>query len=339
MQQFTHFIGIDISKKHIDLVILCPAGKVVEQCQLTNTSAKLRKGLAKLAQEFEFELHQAFFCIEATGVYGKPLLIVAAELDLTIGVEPAWKIKSNLHHRGKTDQTDAHRIADYVLRFHDGIRHWQPESEFLLQLRHLLAMRQQLVDTKRRYSVPMKEAKSLENKVEYQIRKRFAPKMIKEAEQQIKELESEIDELIKGEALAFENFKLLTSIPGVGRQTAFQLILITQNFTRFENAKQLACFGGVAPFKRESGSSIKGKAKVSHKANKKLKYVLHMAAMAAVTHNPELRNYFARKVGLGKNKMLVINAVRNKLLHIVFAVIKRRTPYIQSRTSEQNSVA
>ena len=96
---------------------------------------------------------------------------------------------------------------------------------------------------------------------------------------------------------------------------------------RLTDSRKLACYSGVAPFVYESGTSIRGRTGVSKFANNELKKVLHMAAISSVKHNPDLKQYFQRKVLEGKNKMSVINAVRNKLLHRVVAVIKRGTPY------------
>lgn len=121
--------------------------------------------------------------------------------------------------------------------------------------------------------------------------------------------------------------ELLSSIPGIGRQTSLQFIVYTRNFTLFQNAKHLACYAGVAPFPNESGTLIK-KARVSQLANKKLKKLLHLAAMASVKAKGDLKEYFIRKVQEGKNKMLVLNNVRNKLVSRMFAVIKRQSKYV-----------
>ena len=92
-------------------------------------------------------------------------------------------------------------------------------------------------------------------------------------------------------------------------------------------AKKFACYVGVAPFEHTSGTSVRGKTKVSKMANMTLKKLLHMAAMSAIQCNEELKVFYQRKVAEGKNKMSVINAVRNKLISRVFACIKHRRRY------------
>ncbi len=113
-------------------------------------------------------------------------------------------------------------------------------------------------------------------------------------------------------------------------QTAVIIIAYTNNFNRFKNWRRFASYCGIAPFPYQSDTSIKGKAKVSHLANKKLKSIINMCAISAIQHNPEIKHYYLKRVSQGKNKMSTINIVRNKLIARVFAVIKRQTPYIDT---------
>ncbi len=147
----------------------------------------------------------------------------------------------------------------------------------------------------------------------------------------LKEIEKNIEVIIKENTEIKKQMKLATSVPGIGKQTAIQLIVTTRNFTAFDNARKLACYCGVAPFPYSSGSSIKGKTKVNHMANKKLKAVLTMAALAAKKHDNEIKQFYERKVAEGKNKMSVLNVVKNKLLTRVMAVVNRGTPFVNTQ--------
>jgi transposase len=104
-------------------------------------------------------------------------------------------------------------------------------------------------------------------------------------------------------------------------------MIYTHNFTRFDNAKQIASYCGIAPFEYSSGTSVKGKTKVHKMANKTLKTSLHMCSVSSVRHNPEMKKYMERKVAEGKNKMLVLNAIRNKILQRVFACVRDKKMY------------
>jgi len=127
------------------------------------------------------------------------------------------------------------------------------------------------------------------------------------------------------------DYTLIQSIPGIGKQTALYLLIVTKGFTAFNNARQLACYAGVAPFPYQSGTSIKGRNKVSHLADKKLKSLLNMCALNAKRWDFEIEKYYNYKVAQGKNKMLVLNNVRNKLLTRVFAVTNRQQPYVNTK--------
>ena len=112
----------------------------------------------------------------------------------------------------------------------------------------------------------------------------------------------------------------------VGIQTAAQIIIRTNEFRVINDAKKFACYCGVAPFTKESGL-FKGRARVSPMANKKLKKLLHMSALSAINYNTDMKQYYQRKVAEGKNKMSVINAVRNKLIHRIFTCVNQNRKY------------
>jgi transposase len=132
---------------------------------------------------------------------------------------------------------------------------------------------------------------------------------------------------IAGDESLQENFTLITSIKGVALINTVAILIATQNFSRFENARQFACYAGIAPFGKQSGTSIKGKPKVSRLANKKLKVLLTQAAKSAIRHDENLRLYYERKLSEGKEKWLILNNVKNKIVHRVFSIVKNRLPY------------
>ena len=125
-----------------------------------------------------------------------------------------------------------------------------------------------------------------------------------------------------------KNYRLITSIRGKGMQTAVVMIVYTENFIKFETWRKFASYAGIAPFPYQSGSSVKGRAKVSHLTNKKIKVILNMCAITAIQHNPELKIYYQKRVLKGKNKMSTVNIITNKIIARAFAVVKRGTPYV-----------
>ena len=138
----------------------------------------------------------------------------------------------------------------------------------------------------------------------------------------LKSTETQLNLLVKTDENLDRIFKQATSVPSIGKVTALFLFVFTNEFTMYTTPRQLACYCGVVPFEYTSGKSVKGRPRVHYMANKKMKKQLHMCALAAATHDPEMKAYFERKVAEGKNKMLVINNVRNKLVHRVCACIR-----------------
>jgi len=123
-------------------------------------------------------------------------------------------------------------------------------------------------------------------------------------------------------------YQLATSVTGIGLQTAAYLLLYTNCFTSFNQWRQLACYAGTAPFEHSSGSSIRGRTRLSKVGNMKIKALLSNGASAAIQSENEFSSYYYRKIAQGKAKMIALNGVRNKMLSRVFSVVNRGTPYV-----------
>jgi transposase len=240
---------------------------------------------------------------------------------------PAQILRSLGIQRGKTDQVDAKRIATYAFTFRAKAKLWQPPREEVQKIHDLMALRDRLVVSRKSILTPIQELEATGlDEVAATLRK-HCQKSIESLDKEIKQIEKELDEIIDKDTNLKNKYKLARSVPGIGKITAMTLLYFTNEFTLFRTAKELACYCGVAPFARESGTSVRGKTRVSNFANKVLKKLLHMASMAAISSDKELKAFFERKVAEGKNKMLVLNAIRNKILHRLLAVIKRNSPF------------
>ena len=126
-----------------------------------------------------------------------------------------------------------------------------------------------------------------------------------------KAVEQQIKELIQADPRLKELFDLMVSVPGIGPVIATELLITTNDMQTINDPKKLACHAGVAPFEYRSGSSIRGKTRVSHQARKRLKSLLLMGTMSAIQVKGDLQEYYLRKLAEGKHTMLVLNAVRN----------------------------
>lgn len=148
-----------------------------------------------------------------------------------------------------------------------------------------------------------------------------------------KAVEQAIKQLIEADTRLKELFDLMVSVPGIGPVIATELLITTNEMQTINDPKKLACHAGVAPFEYRSGSSIRGKTRVSHQARKRLKSLIHMGTMSAIQVKGDLQDYYHRKLGEGKHTMLVLNAVRNKLIHRVCAVVRRGEKYDKNYVS------
>ncbi len=323
-----YVIGIDISKSKLDCAVIDFNHQLHLEKQIKNNQKALQTFLQTLLKSLGVNQEEVLICFENTGIYNRPLELICVKLGVKLWVEHALKIKrATTDMRGKDDRKDAQRIAQYAVRYIDKILEYQEPSDLIKEMHLLTKSRNTLLSQKVAIDNQIKEAKTHDT-FEYKILTKAYAKALKVLKKSIKEIEVKIESLIQQDAAAKQNIDLITSIPGIGNQVAINLIIATNNFESFNSAKHLACYAGVVPFKNESGVVIK-KARISKMANKNIKSLMHLAAMAAVRFDSELKEYFIRKVKEGKNKMSVLNAVRNKLIHRIMAVIKRRQPYLR----------
>lgn len=325
---FKNFIGIDISKGTFDLAL-------IKDCNLSNILSddfsNSSQGIVKL-EEFlkkqKINMDETLFCMEHTGIYCRLLSHYLTERKYHVWLEmPVQIIRSLGVQRGKNDQVDAKRIAEYACLKKDKAVLWEPPREVLIQINDLLTLRDRLVESRKSLKQPIKELNDAGFKDAAKLIESRCKITLNAIDKEIKQIEKELDDKINKDTNLKRLYGLATSVPGIGKITALALLYFTNEFKTYTNPRQLACYCGVAPFEHSSGTSIKGKTRVSHFANKKLKKLLHLVAMRTLSNDQELSSYYKRKVNEGKNKMIVINALRNKILHRLCAVLRRGTPY------------
>lgn len=322
----SYVIGIDISKSKIDCAVLSSDYQVLIEKEILNTDGEITAFIKRILKTFNIAFSELLICCENTGIYNRPLERVCIKMETCLWVEHALKIKrASTDMRGKNDKKDALRIAEYALRYQDKKMLFQKPSKAVQELKEYLKVRDTLLNQKVAIENQLREAKT-HDKESYKVLKKGYNKALKAIIQSILNAEQKMNDLIHQDNNLRENIDLMTTIPGIGKQNAINFIISTNNFESFNSAKHLACYAGVVPFQNQSGTIIK-RDRVSKMANKNLKKLLHMAAMSAVRFDPELKTYYLRKVAEGKNKMSVLNAVRNKLVHRIIAVISNKRPY------------
>ena len=326
--EFKFFIGIDVSKDTLDIGLLnAENSEIVNHQQVSNNDSGIATMLRWL-EEHKISIENSLFCLEHTGMYNYPLLQFFSKQGASVWVETPIQIKKSLGlQRGKNDKVDAIRIAQYAFRLRDQAKLWHPAREVIDRLKHLTALRERLVETRKRLLTPVEELFKIGSDAMAKVLERAMRKTMKALEKDLEAIEAQMKDIIDKDDNLKSLYKLVTSVVGIGFVTAVNLIVCTNEFKLFSSHRQFACYSGIAPFEYRSGSSIRGRTKVSHMANKKMKRYLHMASLTGIKLDEGLKNYYNRKVQEGKNKKSVLNAIRNKLVARVFAVVNRGLVY------------
>ena len=318
-------IGIDISKLTFDVRIHSN-----QDYRIFENSIKDFKELTRwVFKSSKFSRDEILFVFEHTGLYSFELSVYLSKKNIPFVLVPGLEIKRSLGiTRGKDDKVDATKIALYAYRLRNEIKPTELPLENIMALKCLLSLRERLVKQRAGYKSSLKEQERVLVKNENKILFDLQEKTISFLSKQIDKVEKEMNDIIKKNAQLCQIYDLIMSIKGVGTQTALFMIAYTNAFTKFKNARKFASYCGIAPFPNSSGTSIRGKTKVSHLANKKVKCLLDLCAKSAIQFNPEMKEYYEKRIKIGKNKMSTINIIRNKLLARIFAVVERKTNYI-----------
>lgn len=328
-RKFKHFVGVDISKKKFDSAIIVDGKKeeMPSSCYEQEKSS-YDAFLQWVKVQTKSDLQDVLFCMEHTGIYNIALVEYLCSYNLHVCVEAPMRIKLSIGlQRGKNDKIDAKRIAWYAYKNQDELTSWQQPREKVRMLKILLTQRSALILAKTSLQNNIKEIAEIGLKTFAKQLKRYN-NGIKGVVKDIVKIEADIKELVKQDEQLGKLCKQITSIPGMGFVTATHLIAYTNEFKTVRDGKQLACYCGVAPFEHTSGTSVRGKTRVSHQANKTLKSLLHMCALASIQLEGEFKEYYERKKEEGKNSMAVINSIRNKLLLRVAALVRNDSMYV-----------
>lgn len=316
------FIGIDVSNKTLDICI--KENNSSTFCTIENSISSCKKFFNKFKNSSCF----TYVAMENTGRYNYNLYETLEQFSFLVYVINPIHMKKSLGLvRGKNDQIDAERIVYFIEKNHMDLPQWQPNTLAIKKLK--------VLQTERKHRIKIKSG-LLKQQYDYKLMKSIKmdkellilnQNLIKNIDKQLKIIEHKIELIIEADQRLQDQSNRLQTIPGVGKVLTWMMITKTQGFSIINNPRKMACYAGVVPFDHQSGTSLRFKPKVSIFADKELKKVLHLAAMSAIRLDNDFRRYYLRKVEEGKNKMSILNAVRNKIIHSIFALIKNETFY------------
>jgi transposase len=308
----TVVLGIDIAKKKFEASLL-REGKFRDK-SFNNDE----EGFAKLAAWLEKQaVERVHACMEATGTYGEDLAIFLTSQEHKVSIVNPACIKSfaaSKLTRNKTDKSDAHLIALYCESHKPEA--WQPPTAEVRQLQALVRHIEALS------AIRQQELNRLSSGIREEMVIASIKALIDYLESEIEKITQQIREHIDSHPGLKENKELLTSIPGIGEDTAIKLMAEIGDVKRYTSARQLAAHAGVTPKHHQSGTSVKKASVISKIGNSRIRRALYFPAITAKRFNPIISEFCKRLGKRGKTKMAIIGAAMRKLLHQVFGVLK-----------------
>jgi len=328
------YLGIDVSKPWFDISLM-PVVNHEKQPMLTERFDNTAEGIKQLhhwLKRMEVLFNEnSLLVIENTGVYHRLIWEYCSAHNLPIHIGNATHIKWSFGiARGKNDKIDSKRLCLYAFKQADELKATPALNPALLQLKDLMTSRSRLLSQINSIKVYLNELKLSNSKEIQKLMEHSHKAAIEGLKKSIKLIERQIKQLIQNDPTIAKNYNLLISVPGIGHLTAVYIICCTNNFIDKVTGKKLASYAGVVPFENTSGISIKGRSKVHKMANKDLKKLLHLCALVAINNYPEFKTYYERKKAEGKHSMSIINAVRNKIVLRVAAVINKQQEYVDN---------
>ena len=312
------YLGIDVSKERLDVMLLGEEA-VGQAAQFANNRAGFNRLHHFLKKR---KLKSVHACLEATGRYGDDLAWFLHEAGYLVSVVNPARIKAygdSRLSRNKTDALDAALIADFCRSQQPDA--WTPptpeQRELQALVRHWenLSQMKQMEVNRRQAGIPSQTVlQTLDAHIAF-------------LDQQLEDLQHQIHDHVDRYPDLRQQRDLLTSIPGIGDITACKLLAEIRDIQAFDSAPQLAAFAGLTPRQHTSGSSVRGKTRLSKRGNARLRTALYFPAIVAQRHNPILRAFALRLRAAGKAKLAVIAALMRKLLHLVYGILKSGQPF------------
>ncbi|MEN8133613.1 MAG: IS110 family transposase [Pseudomonadota bacterium] len=267
--------------------------------------------------------------VEVTGIYHEGLAYALHEAGAWVSVVNPAQMRDyakSLGTRTKTDKKDALVIARFGATQQP--RQWQPEPPEIRQLKALIARLEAVKQDTQRELNRLEKAQVTQASAEVLT-------SIETVHQQLDTervlLETLINEHIDQHPGLKQDRALLESIPGVGPVISQHMVALLRSRS-FDAASQCAAFLGLVPVQHESGSSLRGRSRLSKAGNAQLHAKLYMAAIVAKRHNPDIKIQYERLLRHGKPRMSALCAATRKLVHICFGVLKHQTPYLPQVT-------
>lgn len=311
-------LGIDVAKASLAVVLLLDRRTLRKE--YVNSAAGHASLLSWLTHHTGGQpVHAA---LEATGVYGEAVALALHQAGHTVSIVNPAQIAAYAQSQGarnKTDAADAALIARYCQK--EQPTAWQLPAPEVRELRALVRQRQALIEMRQQ------EVNRLSDGAPPDSVRRILTAHIAFLDAQIAAVEAQIDQHIDDHDELRRQRELLTSIKGLGRRAASDLLGEIGDLRSFADARQLVAYAGLNPREFRSGTSVHKHTRLSKQGNARVRALLYMPALAALQHNPVIKALRDRLVARGKAKMAAVGAAMRKLLQLMYGVIKHGRPF------------
>ena len=324
------FVGIDFSKDTLDATATGGFGTFYgKYSNDAHGWGLMLSDLRKCAGRVGLR-RRCLLCGEDTGVCSSAAAAFLSRRGWDVWIDSPYRIRQSLGIiRGKNDRVDSGRIAEYARRFADRAEAYSEPSASVRTLEALQMQRRGFTDdraahlSRRRCIAAMSLPKGKKTRL-----LELEDRAIRQLDRLIAGVEAEMKSAVAEDKEVARNLASVLSAPGIGMITAVEIIVLTRNFTRFGyDPRRFASFNGLAPFASQSGTSLNVRPHVSRMAHPALKPMLSMGAQAAIRHDPKMREYYLRLIAAGKAKGVALNNVKNKMIHIAFALARKGETY------------
>ena len=290
---------------------------------VNNTFSGINKFLSKLPSD-------AVLVAEHTGVYGDMLLKMCSDRNIRTAFVGGYVIHTykSAPDRRKTDETDCSLLREFGERFYDKLKFTVFPDESIYELQQLNSQRARFVEERKRFVTASKseEYRPYSSKRIHESNER----MISFLDSEIDRIDNDILDLINSNEEIKRNYEIITSVKGIGMVTAADIIVNTRNFTKITTAKEYSSYAGTAPFEKSSGTMNRG-SHISSIGCRRAKCLLYMCAESARRFNKEIKLYYERRTIIDKkHHFYVLNAIVNKMLRTVFALIGKGEKFDES---------
>jgi len=326
--EYDFVVGFDCSKSTLDFGLLDVAEQTITHGQIANQVKVIHELVEQIIKKSGCSKVRILLCAEQSGLYTNRLKLAAVEYKYQLWVQDALELKLRSgRQKGKTDKKDAGMIARYASRYADQAVIYQLPNPTVLKIKKISRQRSELMESLTQWKIRLREEEDFGLVATTEKSQRVFDRLLEEMKTSIKQLDEELLELIKSDEQASTKYKIMQSVPGFGPKNSVIIIAETELFTKTKSARACSSYAGVCPYKYESGTSVRSRTRTLKPCNKRLKTAFHQGAISLIRRENLYRALYTRLRAKGKTHLQAINAVRNKMIRVLFACLEKGVMY------------